>query len=169
MKYVLQSLLDIDSALFRAGIKDLEKSTGYKAIDVRLIADMIEQSHRVVRKLGLDPKDTTGLELYQCLLAAVKRDDLEAIFGESDYTLTVVHGQVISFNLLDVIENAHLQLPYKKQVASHGQRALRGEIVNRYLANTRTNDDTVLAIARAIGLLCSNEECYNKHEDKKKK
>ena len=126
MTHFLQSALDIHEPLFSSGLAALEKSTGNSGVDTRLIADILEKSHKIMRKLGLDTRDTTGHELYLSLLSAVKRDDFEEMFLDTDYVLTITDNQIISFNLIDLIENSHHELPYNKQTVAHGQRSLRG-------------------------------------------
>jgi hypothetical protein len=45
------------------------------AADVHLIAEIREKTHQKLRELGLDPKDTTGPELYQALLNKIREHD----------------------------------------------------------------------------------------------
>ena len=40
-------------------------------VDVRLIADILSKAHLVMRRLGLDPNDTTAEEVYYALISAV--------------------------------------------------------------------------------------------------
>ena len=42
----------------------LEKTTGASGVDTRLIADITERAHTIMRQLGLDVRDTTCEELY---------------------------------------------------------------------------------------------------------
>jgi len=152
MANYLQKVLKINQPLFVTGMAALEKSTGNSGVDTRLIADVIENAHKVMRVLKLDTSDTTGRELYHSLLAAVKHSDIEALLMNSDYVLYIIDDDVISFNLIDVIENSHHELPFDKQINSHGQRSLRGEIIGRYIDHSRTNNRTTFEIANAIGL-----------------
>lgn len=149
----LQTVLQVEGPLFNAGLEQLEKSTGHSAIDVRLIADMTHKTHNVMRHFGLDTRDTTGHELYMTLIAAVRRDDFETILADTDYVLTVFDGKIISLNMIDIIENSHHELSYDRQIFSHGQRSLRGEIVDRYVKHARTNEQTTREIAASMGLL----------------
>ena len=157
MPHYFQKVLNTDEPLLSNGLKSLEKSTGNSGVDTRLIADILERAHAVMRKLGLDSTDTTGHELYHALLSAVKIDKIEFLLQECDYVLYVIDKQIISFNLIDVIENYHHELDYKKKSITHGQRSLRGEIVGRYLNHARTNEETTLEIAKTIGLLSDND------------
>ena len=63
MTHYLQKALQSDESLLRHGLKELEKSTGDSGVDTRLIADILEKAHSVMRGLGLDTSDTTGREL----------------------------------------------------------------------------------------------------------
>lgn len=156
MAHFLQTVLSADEPLMSNGLKVLEKSTGNAGIDTRLIADILEKAHTVMRTLGLDTADTTGHELYHSLLAVVKNNDIESILQDCDYVLYVIDKKIISFNLIDIIENHHHQLGYDEQSVSHGQRSLRGEIVGRYINHARTNEATTIEIASTIGLLNSD-------------
>jgi hypothetical protein len=151
--HYLQKVLPDSEPLLTSGIVALEKSTGHSGVDTRLIADILKNAHGVMRSLGLDTADTTGRELYQALISAIKTDSIEELLQSCDYTLYVIDKDVISFNLIDIIENYHHALDYERRSVNHGQRSLRGEIVDRYLRHTRTNEATTLEIASTIGLL----------------
>ena len=161
MANYLQTALNINHHLFKNGMMALEKSTGNSGVDSRLIADVIETAHKVMRVLGLDTSDTTGRELYHSLMAAVKHSHIESLLSDTDYVLYIIDGKVISFNLIDVIENSHHELPFNKQIVSHGQRSLRGEIIGRYINHGRTDTRTTIDIAASIGLLLEKDTCYN--------
>ena len=161
MANLLQKTLKIDEPIFTMGMRVLEKSTGNSGVDTRLIADIHENAHKVMRKLGLDTTDTTGRELYHTLAAAVKCSDIQQLLYDTDYVLYVIDSDVVSFNLIDVIENAHHELDYGSRIISHGQRSLRGEIVERYINHIRTNEATTLEIVKSIGLLPDSDAWYN--------
>lgn len=171
MTHVLQKLLQIgdDKPLFNTGITQLEKSTGNSGVDTRLIADIISKSHKVMRQLGLDVKDTTGKELYYALCASVWRDDNEDLLEDTDYVLVILDNQIISLNMVDVIENSHHQLPFGKQIIKHGQRSLRGEILTRYINHGRTDKDTTVEIISSMGILPESDKWYNKNNYKHKR
>lgn len=140
--------------MFSRGLVMLEKSTGNSSVDVRLIADITEKSHKIMRQLKLDVRDTTGPELYAALIATVGLGTCESILmDDDDYVLMVLDDQIISFNLIDVIENAHHKLSYANQITSHGQRSLRGELLSRYINHARTDEATTRSIASSIGIM----------------
>ena len=153
MAQFLQSILGLREPMFSAGMARLEKSTGHSAVDVRLIADITTKAHRVMRFLRLDINDTTGRELYSALKVLVANGSADSLLADTDYILIILDDKVISFNLIDVIENAHHELSYERQIISHGQRSLRGELVGRYVNHARTHEPTTRQIAREIGLL----------------
>lgn len=166
----LQSLLGIkkDDALFKSGLMRLEKMTGNSSIDVRLIADIIDKSHKVIRSLKLDVNDTTAHELYFALNSAVKHSTVEWLLADSDYALIVVDDEIISLNMIDVIENAHHELPFARRLISHGRRSLRGELVNRYVTHARSDNASAEEISKKIGLIQDNDACYTKNKHNKK-
>lgn len=75
MTRVLSDLLHADEPLFSLSMQQLERASGQQSVDVRLTADIITRSHQKMRELGLDPRDTTGLELYHALFGLVKLHD----------------------------------------------------------------------------------------------
>lgn len=153
MTRFLQKLLNAEEPMFSAGLIQLEKSTGNSGVDVRLIADITEKSHKIMRQLSLDPRDTTAHELYLALITAIKNNSVDHLLADADYVLKVYDDGIISFNLIDLIECSHHELPYNKHIISHGQRSLRGELVGRYIDHIRTDKNTVRDIAAFIGLL----------------
>jgi len=162
MARFLQLLLEAKEPMFSAGLTRLEKSTGHSGVDSRLIADITEKAHKVMRHLGLDVRDTTGRELYFALIESIKRGDGESLLVDNDYVLIVLDGIITSFNLIDVIENTHHGLSYEKQIVNHGQRSLRGELVGRYVGHARTDETTTRNVALDIGLLPESDAWYNK-------
>jgi len=164
MARFLQLILGAQEPMFSAGLAKLEKTTGHSGVDVRLIADITEKAHIVMRSLGLDTRDTTGRELYFALMAVAKRGDIESLLAGNDYVLMMLDDKIISFNPIDVIENSHHGLPYEQQTISHGQRNLRGELVKRYADHVRTDAVTTRDIALSIGLLPESDAWYTKYQ-----
>lgn len=161
MSQFLQTVLNAKEPLFSSGLIKLEKTTGNSCTDIRLIADITSKAHVIMRKLGLDIKDTTGHELYFALISAVRKGKAEDLLSDSDYILIIIDKKVVSFNLIDVVNNSHHELSYDKQIISHGQRSLRGELVGRYINHARTNSETTKNIAIAIGLMPESDAWYN--------
>jgi len=163
MSNILQHLSGTKSkgAIFSSGLAQLEKTTGGKGVDTRLIADIIEKAHAIMRKLGLDHRDTTAHELYSALVASIKNNTYQSILLDSDYVLLALDDKIISFNLIDVIENAHHELKLEHQIISHGQRSLRGEIVDRYVNHEMVNEHKARDIASLVGLLPESDTWYN--------
>jgi len=139
--------------MFSNGLRQLEKSTGNSGTDVKLIADIMEKSHEVMRRLALDTTDTSGQELYFALIEAVRSGMAEDILVDTDYVLVKRDNKVISMNMIDVVENSHHELSYNNQTVSHGQRSLRGELLSRYINHARTDEQTTKNIAKSTGLI----------------
>lgn len=161
MTKFLQELLTSTEPLFPQALSQLERSTGNEGVDVRLIADITHKAHDVMRALRLDTADTTARELYLALNAFVKQSADHELFFDADYTLIKLDDDVVSFNLIDVIENAHHELAFEKRMMSHGQRALRGEIVARYLAHPRSDEVVTRQFALDAGLVEPLDEHYH--------
>lgn len=167
MSKSLQKLLGNTHPLFSRSLHALEGSAGHEGIDIRLISDIIENAHSVMRTFGLDVADSTPRELYQILNAKVKQRDFEQLFFGSDFTLININDEIVSFNLIDVIENAHHELPFEQRLVSHGQRALRGEIIERYNDHPRTNEETTRQLALDAGIFHEDDGEYSKQNSKR--
>lgn len=152
----LKDLLENDHPLFTANIHKLEQATGFAGIDTRLVADITHQAHDAMRAMGLDPADTTGVELYNTLKNTVKNGQAESLLGPLDFILLNLGDGPISLNLQDVIENSHHELPYVQRQSGHGKRHLRQEIIKRYAEHDRTHNTLVHQLA---------EEAEIKHPD----
>lgn len=72
---VLADLLGIADPLFSIGVHQLEQASGQPNLDVKLYSEIIRKGHQKTREVGLDPKDTTGEELYLALIELVKKHD----------------------------------------------------------------------------------------------
>ena len=170
MSKFLQNLLGAEEPLFSFGLQKLEKITGLSGVDVQLIADINHKTHVVMRRLKLDTADTTGPELYHSLLLSVKNGAHSLLLADTDYSLIYLNGQVVSLNMIDVIENAHHELPFCKQTVTHGQRSLRGEIIARYINHAKSHKATTIEIAQMMGLLPEEHSWYteNNHEQKQR-
>jgi len=156
----LKDLLENDHPLFTRNIAELERATGNAGVDTRLIADITHKAHEVMRALGLDTADTTGAELYSALKSAVKSGRAEQLLRDMSYVLLNLGDGPISFNLQDVIENAHHEFGYTDRRSGHGKRHLRLEIIRRYAEHDRTHDELVHELAREIGLKLPDDEDY---------
>lgn len=75
MSRLLRQLLDESEPLFSHYLARLEKASGAPGIDARLTADILSASAGKVCELGLDPKDTTGNELFSSLIARAEQGD----------------------------------------------------------------------------------------------
>lgn len=162
MARILKELLTSNHPLFLMNVSRLEKATGNAGIDVRLIGEISDKANRTMRELGLDPANTTANELYMALNALVRNDENRAknLLHDTPYVLTNLGSGPISFNLLDIVENSHHDLPYDKRTMAHAQRKLRAELVRRYAEHERTHDDTVRTMAREIGVMLDEDEEY---------
>jgi sugar/nucleoside kinase (ribokinase family) len=147
-------------------IARLERATGDAGIDVKLIGEIVDTSNRIMREIGLNPGDTTGRELYQALVALIRRDEFQARqLLKTPYVLINLGVGPISLNIQDVVENSHHDIPYEKRSVAHAQRKLRAELVRRYAEHERTHDDMVYNLAREIDVLRESDAQYPEVEE----
>lgn len=158
MTHLLKELLGNDHPLFTANLAALEKATGNAGVDVRLLADITERGHQVLRRLGLDPSNTIATEAYQALKNFAKNEVAGRQLRDTDYVIMQFGADLVSFNLQDAIENFHHDLPFEQRVLNHAQRHLRAEIIKRYAEHERTHEEFVHKVADEIGLKPAHDE-----------
>lgn len=149
MAHNLVSLLEGGAAEALA-IRELRLMTK-DGVDVRLIADILSKAHTVMRRLGLDPSDTTAEEVYHALVSAVATEQFLSLLEDTDYVLVELDGRVISFNPVDVIDNYHYQLPIDERRTSAAKKGLGWEITRRYKDNPAASKQRVEQAAERAG------------------
>lgn len=158
MGHQLKQLLGNDHPLFVANLAALEKAVGHEGIDTKLLADIMEHGHEILRSQGLDPADTRAREAYKALGNLARRDAAHTVFHDSDYVLLQFGDELVSFNLQDIIENAHHELSFENRIIGSAQRHLRAEIIRRYAEHDRSNNEMVHELAKEIGLKPPSDE-----------
>jgi len=129
MSRFLSQLLDASEPMFTINLRQLDALTGRQGIDITVIVRMMQRGHAIMRTMGLDPADTTPLELYRTLIAHV---DDDALFADSDDVALMFGGRVISFNRDDVRENAAKTFEFR--IVNRARRAIRRTLAERYRA-----------------------------------
>jgi hypothetical protein len=74
MTRALSELLGAREPAFRLGVRQLEEASGRPSADIRLSTEILHACQGKLREFGLDPKDTTGPELYNALQARLEQD-----------------------------------------------------------------------------------------------
>jgi len=74
MAKVLRDLLDAEEPVFSLSLKQLEQASGHQGTDARLIGEIAEKMNKAITGLGLDPKDSTGKEIYQAQMSRIEAD-----------------------------------------------------------------------------------------------
>lgn len=115
MSRVLSELLNAEEPLFSLAIKQLEQASGNPSVDVRLTAEIVGKVHMKMRALGLDPKDTTGGELYRALFNLVQMHD--RFLAERIGCLDAEDVEAVLVRLKDVLDA--LDVPKKAWVLKH--------------------------------------------------
>ena len=160
MSKFLADVLATDHPLFTKTIADFERVSGNSGVDTRLIADMTESAHEVMRTLGIDTADTSGEELYHALNASVENRQVEKLLSNPTlhYTLLRFDDGPVSFCIYDVIENAHHELSYSERKVGHAQRHLRAEIIKRYADHDKTDNKMIHELAEQAGMKPPEDE-----------
>lgn len=147
MPSMLQRVLQVRTPTFTLALRQLESAAGRSGVDTRLIADMLERAHRIMRSLRLNPADTTAWELHQALIAHCSDDDL---LRGCQFVAIELDKQVISFNQQDLLASKNGS--FDDRSLSHMQNALKAEIVDRYVNHPATNDQFVKHLAIDAGI-----------------
>ena len=116
-------------------------------VDVRLIADILAKAQMVMRRLGLDPADTTAEEVYHALVSAVATEQFLSLLTDTEYVLLDIDGEVISFNPVDVVDNYHHELSMSQRRTTAGKKGLGWEITRRYTAHPAVSEQRVQTVA----------------------
>lgn len=77
MTKTLSQLLDVGELDFHQMLMKLERASGKGSLDIRLTSELLAGSRSKLAELGLDPKDTTGPELYEMLNQKMAASDKE--------------------------------------------------------------------------------------------
>ncbi len=139
MAKILRDLLDAEEPIFSLGIQQLERASGDVGEDARLIGEMSEKMAGVMRALRLDPRETTGIELYRALVNRVAADNerVTKLIGGSDPDDV---GQMVPL-MVDAVNNMNInrsawvlkhsvakellkKMPPKKLMAHLGYRSI---------------------------------------------
>lgn len=136
---MLSRLLGRNDVMFTLTLEDLEKTTGRQGIDVRLVGDILHNSHRVIRRLGLDGRDTTPLELYN----ALRVNDDDELLRDTEFAGIFFEGECISFNAKDIKDDEINGTHFKHRSLVYMHEALKEEITRRYRENRPKNDKII--------------------------
>ncbi|MFZ1258253.1 MAG: carbohydrate kinase family protein [Candidatus Saccharimonas sp.] len=147
MAKILQQLLGAKEPQFSIALRELERMTGNKSVDVRYIADMTQRAHRVMRMIGLDPKDTTPIELYKGLAAHASS---KVLFTETDDVGLIVSGNIISFNKHDIAANK--EHTYEQRSQLHMSCQVQHGLTERYIAANKAQKARIEEIMAGAGL-----------------
>lgn len=159
MAKYLQQLLHATDPLFTIGMQKLERATGNSGIDVKLIGDIHERAYDVMRRLGLDPKNTTTKELWQTLHGKYPK----GVLKNTAYVGLVTVDGVISFNENDVKRNKNHS--FADRTTDAMKQSLADEIAKRYLATGRETYAHIESLMRESGIQTLNLQ--HNQEDKK--
>lgn len=157
----LAKLMGNDHPLFSYNISQLEKSIGDDTIDVAILADIADFSQSAMRRLGLDPSDTSARELYMALNNFCKKGNVERLLHACHYSLVCIDGHLVSLNPYDVSENYHHGLSFENRKVFQAQTRLKAEVVRRYARHEKTHTPLVYELTHEVGV---DDELSNKRK-----
>lgn len=147
MARVLVDLLGrSEDKLLLVTIEDLEKATGSRGIDVRLVGDVLHRAHKVIRTLGLDSSDSTAMELYN----ALRVNDNEDVLHNTSYVGMIIDKKCISFNAKDIAADEKVGARFEQRSLKHMQEALAQELAKRYMAKAGAYEVIVKRLLKSV-------------------
>lgn len=158
MANILRTLLDAKEPMFTRAIHQLETMTRHQATDVAYIADITARAHAVMRRLGLDPADTTEQELYRTLEAHAKSEHL---FVDTDDVGLVFGRHVVSFNHEDVLANS--DVAFADRTKKHLRAQLKRGLTARYVNADGDNEMAINEVVDEAGINILDMEEYHEH------
>ncbi len=152
MAKFLQTVLGAKQPLFAITLRELEQKSSHQGIDVAYVADITHRAHAAMRRIGLDPADTTALELYVSLNA---HSSNETLFHATDDVVLVVGRNMVSFNHQDVQENR--QTTFENRTNTYGKHAIAEGLVSRYAKNDPKKVQSMTKSLELAGVKFSQE------------
>ena len=70
-------MMGVAEPALRSQLQKLEQAAGLPGADIRLLMEIMNETRAKIRELGLDPRDTTGQELYRALTNRLARDEIQ--------------------------------------------------------------------------------------------
>jgi hypothetical protein len=157
---LLRDLLGVQDPEFSASLRQLELASNQQGIDLRLVGEIHQKVASVVKRLGLDSKDTTGPELYYCMSAKARNLDQRLLAGvgidrftDVDKAAKLIKGLTLSFARNDncwvlrksVIKDILREMPPVKAMKFLGYRSVvsmlkRHDLAEILLAAYRLED-----------------------------
>ncbi|MCA0228770.1 carbohydrate kinase family protein [Patescibacteria group bacterium] len=159
MAKFLREILQAREPAFSQAIRQLEGMTGRRGTDVAYVADILARAHAVMRQIGLDPADTTALELYKALGA---HSASATLFHSTDDVALLIDGHVVSFNHDDIHEN--LSKTFELRTAKHVRCQIQHGMTARYVAADGDNEVAIQEIVAQAGMNICDLSDY--HEQK---
>ncbi len=121
----LGDLLQAKEPLFSAALDQLEAASHKQGADAALAGEIRQKAAVAMRRLKLDPVDTTGRELYHALNAAIQKDDehLAKSIGGS-YNMSVTQLLPLMKSAADKVKTPRDCWVLKKSVAKEMVRTM---------------------------------------------
>lgn len=153
----LRVLFSAKEPQFTSELRSLERRTGDAGVDVAYLADTMRRAHTVMRKIGLDPADTTPQELYRALNAYAENDEL---FARTKDAYLILGSDVISFNQDDIKQN--VDLPFARRTTAGAQHFAAHGLVKKYHARGLAKEIAAEALANAGVKVCEDGVCLGR-------
>ncbi len=164
MSKFFRTMLDAQEPMFSTTLRQLEKMTGHKSVDLAYMSDITTRAHHVMRKLGLDVADTTELELYKALNAHA--NDIHLFTHTDDVALLVKGKQVISFNVDDITEN--VGKPYEQRTVRHMRCQMQHGLTARYVAADGDDEQLIDEMIAQAGVNACDMSDYHEQKSARK-
>lgn len=159
MAKFLRQILDARELSFTQAIRGLENLTGNRGVDIAYIGDIMARGHRLMRQMGLDPADTTAVELYKSLNS---HHTAPGLFAHTDDVALIIDGHIISCNRDDIEENLHKT--FELRTTKHLRCQVQHGLMARYVAADGDNEVAIEELVAQAGINVCDLTDY--HEQK---
>lgn len=153
MTRTLSDILGTEEHLFHQGLRKLEQASGHDSADVRLTADVLQATQRKLRELGLDPRDTTGHELYASLRQRLQQDDerLQAALQEAANSTDIIAGIAHALHSVEVARGSFALKPtvIKSILKKHAPKQTMRQLGYRSLDSMLKHEQSANLLAAA--------------------
>ena len=149
MSKMISELLEATEPMFSMALKQLEDASGRPGVDVKLTAEIIGQVYQKTADLKLDPKDTTGKELYYALLERIKKDDKNL-------------AKVIGSGQKDTAEELLFKIKHAVETLDLNKKCwvLKKSVAKSYLRKTPPKNIMKTLGYRSVDSMLKNENIY---------
>lgn len=167
MSKILRDLLGAEEPLFSMTLSDLERASGERGVDVKLISDISTRFRDALDSLGLDSHDATGNEIFAMLINRIRDDNRRiaekiGVTDLDDATLVIPSAVKTAQKSRLAKNNYYLKHSVAKQLLRHALPQNLMQHLGYRSVDSMLRHENINEIFAAIRL-CEGEEWFTKY------